>query len=68
MNCSKIECEELGSSCRSLREELIYKRKQIQNLISKDSGHVDLRLSITKLDTKFSSKMTIDSPEFGNKG
>lgn len=49
---SKTECEGLESTCRTIREELICKRKLIQDMIRGDCEQMNLRLSISKLSIK----------------
>lgn len=51
----------MDSQCARLRDELMSKRKQIQDLVSKDSRHIDLRISISKIDLKIPTKMSIGS-------
>lgn len=46
---SKGKCEKLTVQCNCLRDDLIFERKKIQEYIEKDSGELDLRLSVSKV-------------------
>ena len=45
---SKSKCDKLTLQCNCLREDLIFERKKIQDMISQTSGDIDLRLSSNK--------------------
>ncbi|CAG9329342.1 unnamed protein product [Blepharisma stoltei] len=69
---SRAECEQHAEKGRAIREELIRTRDMIQQLLEKDTGEIDLRLSTARELRKSRSKeatpiQNMGTPIFGNK-